>query len=601
MSRTFFRDTVAVIVLTGLASVPRLVLLHLKSFEIFHADHAVIGLMARHILLGKPMVYVYGQGYMGSLESFMAALIYLFKGMNIVSIQLAPFVFFLLFIIVNYYLLKQAFGFQVALTANLLLAVPSPHLSLLSVTALGGYPETLFFGSLILLGLIRYRESRRNAWILFLSGLAAGIGFWVNNLILFYFLAVGAFWVLRSDFFKGLLSPPGWRKILFLDGVKMSFFFRGVILTVHAAIFLFLFWQIVSFLLGPTEFAFGDFRFQTASPPFLVKKMKKLLYLLLAEITAFSLWNAGIRKICSNLKPFLPLAGGAFWGTLPVFLNSILGGEGYRVIHGSGTIFAKEIPQRFTAVIGQGLAQGIWGVPLEVLLKAEGLRYLWGWSLLILSVGLTAYYVFLYRKDLVKLIRLRQAHYPYAIFPFLLALIVLCVCFFSTLEAWRYLLPLSLAFSVIFALALSQMQNKIWAASILLFLMTNQAYGHFDFIRRLPNFSTLKQGHDKVLRFLEEREIRGAYAHYVHSYVLTFESQEKIIVAPYRSHDRYPAYTQYVDKLDRVAYIFQQEDSLSEGFQKQLDKNRVSYERVWLGPFWVFVINRRNGSEKGRI
>ena len=45
----------------------------------------------------------------------------------------------------------------------------------------------------------------------------------------------------------------------------------------------------------------------------------------------------------------------------------------------------------------------------------------------------------------------------------------------------------------------------------------------------------------------------------------------------------------------------QQEDSLSEDFQKQLDKNRVSYERVWLEPFWVFVINRSAGSEKGGV
>ena len=79
-----------------------------------------------------------------------------------------------------------------------------------------------------------------------------------------------------------------------------------------------------------------------------------------------------------------------------------------------------------------------------------------------------------------------------------------------------------------------------------------------------------------------------SYAHYITSYVLTFESQEKIIVAPYRSPDRYPAHAKYVDQL-------------AEAFQQALKQNKILHEKIKVEPFWVFVVNRRAGTEKGVV
>ena len=80
------------------ALIPRFFFLKLRGFELFNSDQAVIGLMARHILEGKPMVYFYGQGYMGSLEAFIAAFLFILRGANTVSLFLAPLLFFLAFL-----------------------------------------------------------------------------------------------------------------------------------------------------------------------------------------------------------------------------------------------------------------------------------------------------------------------------------------------------------------------------------------------------------------------------------------------------------------------------------------------------------------------
>nr|HMN61443.1 hypothetical protein [Anaerolinea sp.] len=38
-----------------------------------NSDEAIVGLMARHILLGERPIFFYGQSYMGSLDAFLVA------------------------------------------------------------------------------------------------------------------------------------------------------------------------------------------------------------------------------------------------------------------------------------------------------------------------------------------------------------------------------------------------------------------------------------------------------------------------------------------------------------------------------------------------
>lgn len=85
------------------------------------------------------------------------------------------------------------------------------------------------------------------------------------------------------------------------------------------------------------------------------------------------------------------------------------------------------------------------------------------------------------------------------------------------------------------------------------------------------------------------------------SYVLTFQAREKIVIASFRSPDRTPEYARFVDGLPQAAYIFQEEDTYTASFQKTLDENRISYEKVWIDPFWIFLIDRKEKTERGIV
>jgi len=587
-----------------LSLVPRLPLLLFKGFDLLHADHVIFGLMAKHILEGKFMIYYYGQGYMGPLESLIAALIYFLKlrGMDVISLGLPPLIFFVSFLMVNFHLLKRLFGLEVSFVANLLLSLPPPELSVLGVTAMGGYMETLFFGSLTLLGLVHYLESKGRRRILFLTGLAAGIGYWTSNLILMYFIAIGVFWLLGTPFWRKLRESLGWRRVFLLQDMGIPPLLRWLAVAVHFVIVGFILWHAFSFFTGET-FSFGKLKIEMASPPFHVKKVKKILLLFIGEFVTLSLVKLGIRKCWNAIRPALPLFGGFFLGAAPVFLYSLLGGEGYRLIHGSGAVLATEFPRQLQAVVWRDFVGGVWGVPIHSLEQEVGLESIAAWTVLIISLGLLFYFGLCHKKDLRKLWGFRASKYPYSIFPVILALVTVAICLFINLRAGRYLLATYFSVSLIFALALAQMRRKLGFLSVLflVILLANQGYANFHYFHEIPNRDRVKRGHEAILRLLEERGIRGRYAHYVTNYILTFESQERIIVAPYRSHDRYPTYTKYVEGLDRVAYLFEETDSFVGSFQKALDDNRISYEKTWIEPYWVFVIDRSKRSEKGIV
>jgi len=236
--RPFLTHLIVLAVLLGIASIIPILYLSFRSFAIFNADQAVLGLMGKHILQGKAMVYAYGQSYMGSLESFTAAFIYLFRGMNILSMELVPLFYFFLFLIVNFYLVKEIFGLEVSVIANLLAAISPPLLSVLNLKALGGYPETLFFGSLFLLLLHRAEGSKRKKQLLFFAGFVGGLAFWTNNLIVMYFFALAIFMILRSRWWENIHPSFHWKNILFLKAVRIPLFVRILLILVNLGIVL---------------------------------------------------------------------------------------------------------------------------------------------------------------------------------------------------------------------------------------------------------------------------------------------------------------------------------------------------------------------------
>ena len=157
------------------------------------SDEAIVGLMAKHMLEGKGIpVFYYGQHYMGSLEAICAAGSFALFGISTFALQLVPFVFGL-FLIPVIYLMGIELGSKWAgRIGALYIALPPVGLVVWSLKARGGFIELVFIGSLALLLFMKWLKNPkldRTAVV----GMLLGVGWWVNNQIIYYMLPIALF------------------------------------------------------------------------------------------------------------------------------------------------------------------------------------------------------------------------------------------------------------------------------------------------------------------------------------------------------------------------------------------------------------------------
>ncbi|MGH2525074.1 MAG: hypothetical protein ACRDH2_21400, partial [Anaerolineales bacterium] len=92
----------------------------------FNADEAVVGLMARHILLGERPIFFYGQAYLGSLDAWLVAGAFALLGQSVLAIRLVQIVLYLGTIATTYWLGLRIYANRwIARAAALFLAVPT--------------------------------------------------------------------------------------------------------------------------------------------------------------------------------------------------------------------------------------------------------------------------------------------------------------------------------------------------------------------------------------------------------------------------------------------------------------------------------------------
>lgn len=180
---TFPWRALAAILLVALAG--RVLLLATNSVS-FHSDEAVVALMARHILQGERPVFFYGQAYMGSLDAWLVAVGFRLLGESVAAIRVVQAALYLLVVATGF---AAAWALSarrlVALTAGLSLAIPPVLLALYTTATLGGYNETLIFGNLLIILGYQVTHGKIASWWRWLAlGLAAGLGWWTNGLII---------------------------------------------------------------------------------------------------------------------------------------------------------------------------------------------------------------------------------------------------------------------------------------------------------------------------------------------------------------------------------------------------------------------------------
>ena len=201
----------------------------LPANSVIDADEAIVGLMARHLLAGADIpIFYYGQHYMGSLEAIITAGMFYLFGESSFTLKLTPLIFSITLIPLMFALTKQYTGSRGARFAALLMAIPPVGLVIWSTKARGGFIEILVIGALALFFsgklLLNCRRGYFNPKLLAAACGFLGLGWWVNNQIVFFFIPVGI--ILFNALWKAdRAAPKDLVKHLFVGAV--AFFLGG--------------------------------------------------------------------------------------------------------------------------------------------------------------------------------------------------------------------------------------------------------------------------------------------------------------------------------------------------------------------------------------
>jgi 4-amino-4-deoxy-L-arabinose transferase-like glycosyltransferase len=194
----------------------------------FHADEAVVALMARHILQGERPTFFYGQAYMGSLDAWLIAFGFRLLGESVLTVRIVQSALYLLVVAVGFLVAwRLSRRAALATVAGLALAVPTVNVALYTTATLGGYNELLLLGGLtLLLGYDVSHDYPRSVWRWLALGLCVGVGWWTHGLIVIFALPVAVMVLYR------LVKPVGAQhavplQIALFIGVALAGFLIG--------------------------------------------------------------------------------------------------------------------------------------------------------------------------------------------------------------------------------------------------------------------------------------------------------------------------------------------------------------------------------------
>ena len=174
-------------------------------------DAALTGRLGFSLLEGGFPLFLYGQRFMGSLDAYLSAPLYLLAGPSALTLNFLPAFLSLASLLVLTLFLKKIHrspGFYVGL---LFLAVP-PALSLYwAAEARSYYPVALFLSALLMGLTIRLGKKNKEvgAFLPFGWGLIAGLAFWTNFLT-GVVIGAGVIYILISARNRIWGKPLGW-------------------------------------------------------------------------------------------------------------------------------------------------------------------------------------------------------------------------------------------------------------------------------------------------------------------------------------------------------------------------------------------------------
>lgn len=196
-----------------------LITLVIRIFLIIHThgviegDESLVGIQAERILHGDFPVYFYNQPYMGSLEAYLAAILFALLGSSVWALRTEAALLCLLLVWLTWRLagalaesakLSRPARLTFMTIAALCAAIPPLYDGVLELHMLGGYIETFILMLLLLLSAFQLTRRWRGGahyreliWRWLGIGFVIGLGLWVDPLIASAVLVVGT-WILGN-------------------------------------------------------------------------------------------------------------------------------------------------------------------------------------------------------------------------------------------------------------------------------------------------------------------------------------------------------------------------------------------------------------------
>ncbi|MFE9691809.1 hypothetical protein [Micromonospora sp. NPDC005806] len=199
-----------VALLLGVAGVGYRLVLTLLTLPTSNSDEATFGLAAVHIGTGHERpVFLYGQHYMGMLESYLAAPLVAWAGPSWPVLRLPLLALYAAFLWLSYRLTRRLFSRWLATFVVGLLALGSERVVRDQLTMVGGRPEVKPAVLAMLLIAVALGERRvRHRWLATgLFGLLAGVALWSDWLIVPYLAVAGLVLVWAAP--RDLIGWPG--------------------------------------------------------------------------------------------------------------------------------------------------------------------------------------------------------------------------------------------------------------------------------------------------------------------------------------------------------------------------------------------------------
>ena len=526
----------------------------------FHSDEAVVALMARHILQGERPVFFYGQAYMGSLDAWLVAVGFSLFGESVLTIRLVQSALYLLIVASSYWVAwRLSRRVLIATIAALVIALPSVLLAVYTTATLGGYNETLLLGNLLLLlGYDVTHEHRRSWWRWAALGLAAGVGWWSNGLIVAFALPVGL--------------------LLLVDLVRQ-----------------------VSYRNPTPNSGRGDSG--SSGIPSSPRRGAPVVPLPRIRGRAGRGWGLGIA-----IALIFFFLGSAPWWAFNIEHDFaplrfyIVGGE-------RGEFAGTDIPPLPLPERAIGLT--FLGVP-----TLFGLRFPWTPVYFLPLIGVPV--LLIYAVALVRLLRARPSPLQPDARWYIAAMIGLfCVLFFvsrfSIDPTGRYFIPLALPLGIVLGTLIASLwESRRWlvragavgiAALVIGYQLTGQISAaltnppglttQFNLDTHIPNTWDAD-----LIAFLDEHGLTHGYTNYWVSFRLAFLSGDRLQYSAAISYkpdlsytpadDRYRPYREAADAADRIAYITANVPEVKAWLEAEFAERGVTYQSANIGVYHIY-------------